>query len=123
MYDVSVSTSFVAQHYLIGGDFGAENIKHSHNFKIQLIIENDILNTHNYVVDIDDIKNFLTKIEKTYKDQCLNDFKIFKNQNPSIEFFAKVIFDDFNTSVNTTQYKKIKVIVFEDENCYASYQN
>ena len=72
MYDVSVSTSFVAQHYLIGGDFGAENIKHSHNFKIQLIIENDILNTHNYVVDIDDIKNFLTKIEKTYKDQCLN---------------------------------------------------
>ena len=40
MYKVSVSTSFIAQHFLIGGDFGKENDINSHLFKVEIIISN-----------------------------------------------------------------------------------
>ena len=121
MYSVSVFKSFVAQHFLIGGDFGEENSKHSHCFKVQLIIQSAVTNQFNYVVDIDEIKKILNGIENKYKDKCLNDFDEFKNQNPSIELFSKVIHDEFYNHNILNSNHSLKVRVWEDEECYASY--
>ena len=41
MYSVAVQRKFVAQHFLIGGDWGAENNKHSHAYAIELILTGD----------------------------------------------------------------------------------
>ena len=122
MYSVSVVKSFVAQHFLIGGDFGPENFKHSHCFKVQLIIKSSVLDKFNYVVDIDTIKQFLNHIEAKYKDKCLNDFDEFKDQNPSIEYFAKIIHTDFYDQYSFNSNYNLEVMVWEDDDCYASYQ-
>ena len=122
MYSVSVVKSFVAQHFLIGGDFGPENFKHSHCFKVQLIIKSSVLDKFNYVVDIDTIKQFLNHIEAKYKDKCLNDFDEFKDQNPSIEYFAKIIHTDFYDQHSFNSNYNLEVMVWEDDDCYASYQ-
>jgi 6-pyruvoyltetrahydropterin/6-carboxytetrahydropterin synthase len=39
MYTVAVKRDFVAQHFLVGGDWGAENQKHSHHYEVELQLE------------------------------------------------------------------------------------
>ena len=38
MYQLAVTRDFVAQHYLIGGDWGAENSRHSHAYRIEVLL-------------------------------------------------------------------------------------
>lgn len=123
MFNVSVSNEFCAQHYLIGGDFGSENIKHTHVFKIELMIESHQLDHLNYVLDIDKIKSFLNTMEMTFKDKCLNDFEAFKDHNPSIEFFARHIFSLFEDTLSTEPFSNVTVKVWEDNECWASFSN
>ena len=39
MYTVAVSREFIAHHFLVGGDWGRENQKHSHHYRIELQLE------------------------------------------------------------------------------------
>ena len=48
MYTLTVKRDFVAQHYLIGGDWGAENEKHSHHYAVELTLEGRELDEHGY---------------------------------------------------------------------------
>ena len=36
MYTTAVQRSFIAQHFLIGGDWGRENQPHSHHYVVEL---------------------------------------------------------------------------------------
>jgi hypothetical protein len=36
MYTTAVRQDFIAQHCLIGGDWGAENEKHSHHYQVEV---------------------------------------------------------------------------------------
>ncbi|MBT7783576.1 MAG: 6-carboxytetrahydropterin synthase, partial [Anaerolineae bacterium] len=56
MYTVAVKRKFVAQHFLIGGDWGAENFLHSHHYQVELQLEGATLDKHGYLVDIVDIE-------------------------------------------------------------------
>ena len=123
MYKVSVSTSFIAQHFLIGGDFGKENDINSHLFKVEIIISNQKLNSLNYVVYITILKNYLQKIKNKYEDNCLNDFIEFENVNPSIEYFSKVILDDFVSKFPEFITYMIEIKIWEDNECFASYSH
>jgi 6-pyruvoyl-tetrahydropterin synthase len=36
MYTVAVQRELIAQHFLIGGDFGPENLPHSHHYRVEV---------------------------------------------------------------------------------------
>ncbi len=91
MYTVNVKRDFVAQHYLIGGDWGAENQKHSHHYQVELQLEGGELDRHGYMVDIVDIESHLNEQVFYFKDKTLNDLPEFEGLNPSIERFAFII--------------------------------
>ena len=55
-YCLCVQRDFVAQHYLIGGDWGAENLRHSHHFVLELRLHGSALDQHGYMVDIVDVE-------------------------------------------------------------------
>ena len=55
MYKVAVTREFIANHFLIGGDWGDENKPHAHHYVVEVSIESDTLNKHGYLVDIVDI--------------------------------------------------------------------
>ena len=59
MYTVAVKRDFVAQHYLVGGNWGPENDLHSHHYAIELQLEGAELDQHGYLVDIVDIETNL----------------------------------------------------------------
>ncbi|WP_374685789.1 6-pyruvoyl tetrahydropterin synthase family protein, partial [Promineifilum sp.] len=87
MYTIAVKRDFVGQHYLIGGNWGAENEWHSHHYTVEVQLEGAELDRHGYLVDIVDIERHLEALVVHYRDRTLNDLPEFAGLNPSIEHF------------------------------------
>jgi len=68
MYTVAVKRAFIAQHYLIGGDWGAENELHSHQYALELQLAGPDLDQHGYLVDIVEIEAQLEAQVARYQD-------------------------------------------------------
>jgi len=45
MYTVTITRDFVAQHFLVGGDWGAENQWHSHHYQVEVRLEGATLDS------------------------------------------------------------------------------
>jgi 6-pyruvoyltetrahydropterin/6-carboxytetrahydropterin synthase len=92
-YSIGLLRDFVAQHQLIGGDWGAENNPHSHHYRLEAVLEGETLDRHGYLADISVVEPRLDEIVARYRDKMLNDLPEFAGKNPSLERFAAVLFD------------------------------
>lgn len=117
-----LKADFIAQHYLIGQDWGDENQQHSHHYEFELEIENSTLNQHNYLIDIVEVRDYLLKITAYFRGQVLNELPEFANQNPSIEFLAKVVWQKTSSHLQLPTGCKVIVRTWEDKIARASYQ-
>jgi 6-pyruvoyltetrahydropterin/6-carboxytetrahydropterin synthase len=122
MYTVAVKRDFVAQHFLIGGDWGAENFKHSHHYALELQLAGESLDKHGYLVDIVDIEQQLDSIVDQYRDQTLNDLPEFKGLNPSIEHFSRIICQTLAEGISPPNLNALTVTLWENEIAWASYR-
>jgi 6-pyruvoyltetrahydropterin/6-carboxytetrahydropterin synthase len=87
MYTLAVQRDFVAQHFLIGGDWGAENFWHSHHYRLELILEGTSLTPQGYLVDIVAVETQLEALVSRYKDKTLNalpELPAFNSPRPSL---------------------------------------
>jgi 6-pyruvoyltetrahydropterin/6-carboxytetrahydropterin synthase len=122
MYSVAVQRDLIAQHYLIGGDWGAENEKHSHHYRIELQLSGRELNQHGYMVDIVEIEAHLDALVDYFRDRTLNDLSEFKELNPSIERFSQILCHQLTGRIKAANVLMIKVKIWENEIAWASYQ-
>jgi len=121
MYSTTVLTDFVAQHYLTVPDPGPEGEPHSHHYEVELCFRGPELNEYDYLVDIDDAEAALSSIEARYRDAMLNDRPEFDAYNPSVERFARVIFERVTEDVTDDTVTELCVTVWEDDEAAASY--
>lgn len=122
MYSIAVQKEFIAQHFLIGGDWGDENQPHSHHYVIELIINHDELNQHGYLVDIVDIEEGLDKTVSYFKDKMLNELPEFAGLNPSLEHFCRIIWQQIIRQVKLPDSGKLEIKLWENESCWAAYK-
>jgi 6-pyruvoyltetrahydropterin/6-carboxytetrahydropterin synthase len=122
MYQVAVKRDFIAQHYLIGGDWGAENQLHSHHYLVELILQGDQLDQHGYLVDIVDIDQALNAQVASYRDKTLNDLPEFAGLNPSLELFARILCQSLAGQFHASSLVGVQVRLWENEIAWASYQ-
>lgn len=122
MYQVAVKRDFVAQHFLIGGDWGAENEWHSHHYVVEVQLEGAALDRHGYLVDIVDIEKALEAIVAHYRDKTLNDLPEFAGLNPSIEHFTRIICQTLAAHIRATNLSAVTVKIWENEIAWASYR-
>ena len=122
MYALSVSRDFVAQHFLTGGDWGAENEKHSHHYKIELRLEGEALDKHGYLVDIVDVEANLDALVASYRDHTLNDLPEFKGLNPSIEHFSRILCEALAARIKAGNLQAMVVTLWENQIASASYR-
>lgn len=122
MYTVNVKRDFVAQHYLIGGDWGEENKKHSHHYQVELQLEGTALDQHGYLVDIVEIESYLNAQVSYYKDQTLNDLPEFRGKNPSIEHFASIICHALAGRIGASNVSTVSIKLWENDIAWASYR-
>jgi 6-pyruvoyltetrahydropterin/6-carboxytetrahydropterin synthase len=121
MYRVCVRKDFIAQHFLIGGDWGAENQLHSHHYLLELELGGETLDQHNYLVDIVDIENHLSALVGYYRDQTLNDKAEFKDTNPSLERFARILCEALSARIQAKNIRLVTVRLWENENAWAGF--
>lgn len=122
MYKVAVKRDFIAQHYLIGGDWGAENFLHSHHYVLELQLEGADLDRHGYLVDIVDIETQLNAVIDIYRDQTLNELLAFAGMNPSIEHFSRILCHELNQRILAMNLKAVQVVLWENDIAWASYR-
>jgi 6-pyruvoyltetrahydropterin/6-carboxytetrahydropterin synthase len=123
MYTVAVKRDFVAQHFLIGGDWGAENFKHSHHYMVEVQLEGATLDQHGYLVDIVDIETQLNGLVAYYKDKTLNDLPEFAGLNPSIEHFSRILCLTLSQRIQAQTLQAVTVKLWENEIAWASYRH
>lgn len=121
MYTVAVQRNFVAQHYLIGGDWGAENDLHSHHYIVELQLQGSELDQHGYMVDIVDIENHLDDLVAYYRDHTLNELEEFEGLNPSIEHFARILCKSLDRRIQADNVRALTVKIWENEIAWASF--
>jgi 6-pyruvoyltetrahydropterin/6-carboxytetrahydropterin synthase len=121
MYTTTVRTDFVAQHYLTVPDPGPEGEPHSHHYRVELEFRGPELNGYDYLVDIDDAEAALADLADRYRDTMLNDRPEFEGYNPSVERFARVVFERVTDRVTDDTVTELGVTVWEDEEAAASY--
>ncbi len=90
-YTLCVRREFIAQHHLIGGDWGAETLPHSHPYRLELELAGPDLDPHGYLVDIVEVERVLDAEVARYRDRSLNDLPSFAGLNPSLEHFARIL--------------------------------
>ena len=122
MYTVAVERSFVAQHFLFGGDWGPENLLHSHPYKVEVQLQGDVLDGHGYLVDIVDIELNLDDIVAYFRDRTLNELAEFAGLNPSIEHFARIFCQMLRQRLRAPNLQAITIKIWETDIAWARYQ-
>ena len=120
MYTVAVQREFVAQHYLVGGDWGRENQWHSHHYRLEVRLAGPQLDRHGFLVDIVEIDRAMDLLEERFRDKTLNDDPAFAGLNPSVEQFARIASELFAERIDTGPLDSLAVTVWEDGRAYAA---
>lgn len=121
MYRLAITRDFIAQHYLVGGDWGEENKKHSHHYKVEVLIEGEQLNRHGYLIDIVELENALTGVIDSFRDRTLNDLEPFKGLNPSLEHFSRIFWEGLQKKLSFSG-ADLTVKLWENETDWAAYK-
>lgn len=122
MYTLAVQRDFIAQHFLIGGDWGAENNLHSHHYMLELQLEGDALDQHGYLVDIVHVEQALDALVAAYRDKTLNDLPPFAGLNPSIEHFTRIAAEQLAATVSASNLTALTVRIWENQIAWAAYR-
>jgi 6-pyruvoyltetrahydropterin/6-carboxytetrahydropterin synthase len=121
MYTLAVRREFDAQHALIGGDWGDENLPHTHHYLLELQLMGESLNEHGYLVDIVEVERQLEETIGRYCLIMLNDLPEFNGLNPSIEHFSRILCETFNQKIQASNLSNLKVTLWENNIAWASY--
>jgi len=122
MYSLGMRREFSAQHYLVGGDWGEENIEHPHRYRVELVLEAESLDRHGFLVDIVEVADHLDAVAAHFQDKTLNTLAVFSGLNPSIERLALVLHDAFKERLAHLALDAMTVTIWEDEIAWTSYR-
>ncbi|CAI48762.1 PtpS family protein [Natronomonas pharaonis DSM 2160] len=118
MFTVTVTETFVAQHFLTLPDPPADEATlHSHTFEAEVTFRGPELGPHGYLLDIDAAREALSAAAETYRDETLNDHL---DGNPSVERLAVALFADLS-SLEAPAVTELTVAISEDDTAVASY--
>ena len=122
MYSLGMRREFSARHYLVGGDWGEENIEHPHRYRMELVLEAESLDRHGFLVDIVEGADHLDAVVAHFQDKTLNTLAVFSGLNPSIERLALVLHDAFKERLAHLALDAMTVTIWEDEIAWTSYR-
>jgi 6-pyruvoyltetrahydropterin/6-carboxytetrahydropterin synthase len=120
-YTLAVQRDFVARHFLVGGDWGAENELHSHNYQVEIQLEGKVLDEHGYLVDIVAVEAHLEELAAYYRDRTLNELPEFAGLNPSIEHFSRLLAQEILSRIKAP-LSAVTVKIWENDIAWAAYR-
>ena len=122
MYALSLQRRFAARHHLVGGDWGAENQPHTHNYVIELRLEAKQLDAHGYLVDLVEVQRHLDAFVARCQGTDLNTMPEFAGLNPSLEHFARIAAQALSVALPPARLSALTVRIWEHADAWASYR-
>jgi 6-pyruvoyltetrahydropterin/6-carboxytetrahydropterin synthase len=122
LYALSLQRRFEAWHHLIGGDWGAENQPHTHDYKLELRLEGPQLDQHGYLVDLVEVERQLEAFTARWRGVDLNAAPEFAGLNPSLEHFARIAAEALAAGLGGRGLAALTVRLWENETAWASYR-
>jgi 6-pyruvoyltetrahydropterin/6-carboxytetrahydropterin synthase len=110
----------VAQHYLVGGDFGPEGTLHSHHYRVELTVAGDSLDGHGFLVDIVRLREELGRLVDRYRDRTLNDLSEFEGLNPGVEVVARAMAQSLVRALAGENLEALTLKLWENDTAWAS---
>jgi 6-pyruvoyltetrahydropterin/6-carboxytetrahydropterin synthase len=120
-YAVAVRREFSACHYLIGGDWGAENELHEHHYIVEIRLAGRQLDRHGYLIDIDSVTAALEEQLGRFRGKTLNSLPEFAGLNPSLEHLARIMGVSLAASL-ASHLRRLTVRIWENEFAWAEYR-
>jgi 6-pyruvoyltetrahydropterin/6-carboxytetrahydropterin synthase len=121
MYTLAVRRAFITRHALIGGDWGRENLPNSHRYLLELRLSGPELDQHGFLVDIVDVEKLLDGVIERYRERLLNELPEFRELNPSLENFARIITTALEQGLESTRVSQVQVVLWEDDAAWVAY--
>jgi 6-pyruvoyltetrahydropterin/6-carboxytetrahydropterin synthase len=128
MYELKVVTHFAAAHQLTMVGEKCENL-HGHNWKIEVCVTGEKLDTAGVLVDFGIIKKHVAEIMALLDHKYLNDLDFFKKDQPSSENIAGVVAHELQKRIDDSApdgnqgspVRVSRVAAWESENACATY--
>jgi 6-pyruvoyltetrahydropterin/6-carboxytetrahydropterin synthase len=121
MYRLAIGRAFAARHFLVGGDWGAENEPHAHAYRVEVRLSADKLDQHGYIADLEELETLLAQTVARYADQLLNTLPEFKGLNPSIEHLSRHFYERLAEELGRRDLVSLEVRLWETDEAWASY--
>ena len=119
MFTARVTDSFSAAHSLREYGGSCERL-HGHNYKVEVAVQSDQLNSIGIVMDFRDLKNLLKEALFEMDHRHLNELPAFAETNPSAENIARHVFNSLSEKI-PSPVKLAQVTVWENEFCCVSF--
>ncbi len=121
MYELKVETDFAAAHQLSMVGEKCENL-HGHNWKIEVIVTGETLDTGGVLVDFGILKKHVNGVMETLDHKFLNELDFFGDSTPpSSENIAKYIADSLKEKLDNPDLQVTRVSAWESKNACATY--
>jgi 6-pyruvoyltetrahydropterin/6-carboxytetrahydropterin synthase len=121
MFEVSVEYTFAAGHALRGYKGKCENV-HGHNYKVQLVVGGQELDSTGLLMDFADVRKSIKVLVERLDHHFLNDIEPFDKINPSAENIAKYFSDELEPGIRDRGLKVRAVTVWETDTTSATYR-
>ena len=120
MYELTIETDFSSAHNLRGYEGACERL-HGHNWKVEVCIEAEKLDSIEMALDFKVLKQKTNHIIETLDHRYLNDVPPFHKLNPTAENIARFIYQELSKVLNDGNIRVKKVRVWESEKTAAAY--
>ncbi len=121
MYKIKIISNFSAAHFLRGYQGKCENL-HGHNWKVEVSISSENLDSCGMLMDFSELKKLTAKVLEELDHKHLNELPYFEKSNPSSENIACHIFNKLKEEFKGKNCKLAKVNVWETDTSCASYK-
>ena len=109
MFEVTIEETFAAGHALRNYHGKCENV-HGHNYRCQVSLEGDQLDSIGLLVDFVEMKRVVHTVLDRMDHQWLNEFPPFDVLNPSAENMAKYIHDEVKQGLGVRDGVRISAV-------------
>ena len=119
MFRIGVMRTFSAAHLLRGYQGKCESL-HGHNWKVEIEVESEKLDSLGMVMDFGVLKEHLDGVLSELDHTLINDHPYFEEHNPSSEHLSRYLHERLSAQIEPPA-KVASVKVWESESSWAVY--
>ena len=122
MFQVGTAIEFTAQHIMPGVE-GPEGELHSHDYRLDVVVEREKLDDRGMVVDLDILDAALQHIDDIVRDKNLEIIRPDDAEAVTVEVFARWAHDFLADAISGTGVETLSVRVWESTLAFGGYSD